>query len=163
MTHNRAMLLVLVLGVVWSVAVQPVDARHRQGTGSRPGLGVTGVGVSAVFVPAPGVATPTTLTKSVTTPMVTGNPGATAHHTTTPMVTGNPGAASSTVTTESVTAPPGVATSAVGVSGLPHGYYTSIPSNAVQVMHKGEMVYSASGVYWRPEYYMGSLVYVVVK
>jgi hypothetical protein len=65
------------------------------------------------------------------------------------------------VTTQSITAP-AVATAAPGVGGLPHGYYTTIPSTAVQVMHRGSMCYAVAGVYYRPEYYLGSLVYVVV-
>jgi hypothetical protein len=84
-------------------------------------------------------------------------------NTNTQMVVANPGASAQHVETQGVVAQPGVATNAPATHTLPSGYYTSIPADAVQVMHKGEMVYSVNGKYYRPEYYMGNIVYVVVK
>ena len=161
MTQNRPILFTLVASGVLLFAVQPAGARHRQSTGSKPGIGVSGIGVSAVFVPAPGVATPTVRTNTVTTPMATGGPGVTSRNVTSSGVTSNPGVAAPGVNTRQI-ATPQVPTAAPAIGGLPQGYYTSIPSDAVQVMHRGEMVYSANGVFYRPEYYLGSLVYVRV-
>jgi hypothetical protein len=143
------------------LAVRPADAKRQQYAGSRPGIGVSGVGVPAVFVPAPGVATPTVNTRSVSSPAVIGAPGVTARNVTSPAVTGNPGVPTSGVASRNV-AMPEVTTVAPATAALPQGYYTSIPPDAVQVMHRGEMVFSAKGVFYRPEYYMGSLVYVRV-
>ena len=161
MTSNRRILWRVVASGVFVFAVQSAHAKHWQSAGSRPGIGVSGIGVSAVFVPAPGVSTPTVNTRSVSTPGVTAAPGVTTRSATTPMITGNPGTAMPGVTSPHV-APPEVATVAPATAGLPQGYFTSIPSDAVQMMHRGEMVYYAKGVYYRPEYYMGSLVYVRV-
>jgi hypothetical protein len=153
----------LLVACVVAGLVNAVEARRWQSTGiSKPGLGVSGIGVSTVFVPAPGVSTPTVHASNVTTPMVTGTPGVTSRNVTTPMTTGLPGAAAPGVSTQAVVGSPGVATSAAPVNGLPRGYYTSIPGDAVQKLHRGEMCYYSGGIYYRAEFYMGSLVYVVV-
>lgn len=165
MTRNRSVWLGVALTSAVIVATQPVAAKRFQGGGTmvRPGLGVSGIGVPTPYIPAPGVATPTVNSNNVTTPMVTSNPGVPSRNTNTNAVIANPGATAQHVETQGVASQPGVATNAPAVSTLPHGYYTSIPPDAVQVMHKGEMVFSSRGAFYRPEYYMGNVVYVVVK
>ena len=159
---TRSILCVVVGSIVMFASMSSVEAR-RQPVGTRPGLGISGVGVPTPYIPAPGVATPTVNSSSVTTPMVTGNPGVSSTQTNTSQVIANPGATARHVETQGVSSQPGVATSAAPTHSLPSGYYTSIPADAVQVMHKGEMVYSVNGRYYRPEYYMGNIVYVLVK
>jgi len=162
MTRRSILFVLVTAGVVF--AAQTPEAKHTpQSTVSRPGLGVGGIGVSAVFVPAPGVTTPTVASKNITTPAVTSNPGVTSRNTTTQQVTSNPGVNVPGVAAKSVTAAPGVATRAPATSALPKGYFTSIPSTADQRMYKGELCYYVDGVYYRAEYYMGSLVYVKVS
>jgi hypothetical protein len=161
MTRTKPIVFTLVTAAVVLFAVESADAKHQQILVGKPGLGVSGIGVSTVFVPAPGVPTPSVRSSSVTTPMVVGNPGVTARDATTPMITGNPGVSAPMVAGQHV-ATPEVATVAPAVGGLPHGYYTTIPSSAVQVVHRGDTCYKVGNVYYRPEYYMGSLVYVVV-
>ena len=162
MTRNRQALWALVWSGAILFGVDAAQAKQPQSVGSKPGIGVSGIGVSAVFVPAPGVATPTVTTKNITTPMAIGNPGVTSRNTTTQQITGAPGVAVPGVQTKMNTAAPGVATRAAAVDSLPKGYYTAIPSTDDQRMYKGIMCYYVNGIYYRPEYYMGSLVYVIV-
>ena len=161
--HRSTLVVVLAVGLAWAGAGKPAEARHVQPVGTRPGIGVSGIGVPTVYIPAPGVATPTVPSTSVTTPMVTGNPGVASKNTSTQIAAANPGATARHVETQAVVAQPGVATHAAPVHTLPSGYYTSIPADALQVMYKGELVYSVNGKYYRPEYYMGNIVYVIVK
>jgi hypothetical protein len=159
----RPIVVMLVTAGVMLVAGQSADAKRWQSAGSKPGLGVSGVGVSTVFVPAPGVvATPGVRSPGITTPAVAGTPGVSSRNIGTSSIAGSPGVSAPSVATRGVETAPGVPTSAPGVEALPRGYYTTIPSTAVQTMHRGETCYFAAGVYYRPEYYLGSLVYVVV-
>jgi len=161
--HHQALFMLITGGVLLAAAVESVEAKHMQPVGTRPGIGVSGVGVPTPFIPAPGVSTPTVASTSVTTPMVTGNPGVASRNTNTNAVIADPGHTAQHVETQGVVSQPGVATQAPAVHSLPSGYYTSIPANAEQVMHKGELVYSVNGRFYRPEYYMGNIVYVAVK
>ena len=161
MTRSQRLLWTVTSGVML-LAAQTIDAKQQSSPRPRPGIGVSGIGVTSVFVPAPGVPTPTVRSSNVTTPMVTATPGVTSRNVTTPQIIGAPGMAAPGVNTQAVTAAPGVATRAPATTTLPRGSYTAIPSTAVEREFKGITCYYADGVYYRPEYYMGSLVYVVV-
>ena len=160
MIRKPAIVFALTASAVVFSAIQPARAQYPN-TGSKPGIGVSGVGVSAVFVPAPGVATPTVQSRSTAAPMVSPNVVA-SKNVATQHVLRDPGVVTSGVQTQMVTGAPGVAVAAPPIHGLPSGYYTTIPPTAVQKLYKGETCYYADGVYYRPEYYLGSVVYVRV-
>jgi hypothetical protein len=158
----RPLMVALVAGGVVLFAVQPAGAKHRQTTGGRPGLGVGGVGVSTAFVSVPVVAAPEVRAAGITTPAIAGTPGVNARSVEASPVSGTPGVSARSVATQGIDGTPGAATKAPGVAALPRGYYTTIPATAVQTIHHGETCYYAAGVYYRPEYYLGSLVYVAI-
>ncbi|MFZ3374147.1 MAG: hypothetical protein WA183_01160 [Chthoniobacterales bacterium] len=47
--------------------------------------------------------------------------------------------------------------------GLPAGYYGAIPGAYQPVVYGGYNCYYAGGVYYRPAFYQGSTVYIVVR
>jgi hypothetical protein len=47
--------------------------------------------------------------------------------------------------------------------GLPAGYYGAIPGAYRPVVYGGYNCYYAGGVYYRPAFYQGSTVYIVVR
>ena len=49
-----------------------------------------------------------------------------------------------------------------GAGALPHGYYATVPTGWTKVYYGGYWCACANGVYYRPVYYQGSVVYVVV-
>jgi len=57
---------------------------------------------------------------------------------------------------------PGVGVGAPGVGVLPHGYYAKVPIGWTKVYYGGYWCAYAGGVYYRPVYYQGTVVYVVV-
>lgn len=163
MARHSALYVLVAGGIVLAAAAESIEARHMQAVGTRPGIGVSGVGVPAPYVPAPGVSTSTVPSAGVMTPMATGNPGVESRHTKTNAVINDPGHPARHVETPAIESQPGVTAAAPAVPSLPSGYYTAIPGDAEQVMHKGELVYSVKGKFYRPEYYMGNIVYVAVK
>ncbi len=57
---------------------------------------------------------------------------------------------------------PGVGVGAPGAGALPHGYYTAVPTGWTKVYYGGYWCAFVNGVYYRPVYYQGCIVYVVV-
>lgn len=51
----------------------------------------------------------------------------------------------------------------VGRPALPAGYYYNVPYGYSTVYYRGYNCYYASGVYYRPVFYQGTTVYVVVN
>jgi hypothetical protein len=50
-----------------------------------------------------------------------------------------------------------------GVATLPHGYIATLPSGYRPVYVSGVRYYSFGGIYYRPQIYGGSTVYVAVR
>ena len=50
-----------------------------------------------------------------------------------------------------------------GAVGLPAGYYGAIPGAYRPVFYGGYNCYYAGGVYYRPAFYQGNTVYIVVR
>jgi hypothetical protein len=57
---------------------------------------------------------------------------------------------------------PGVGVGARGVGSLPHGYVYKVPADWTKAYYGGYWCACVNGVYYRPIYYQGVIVYVVV-
>ena len=57
---------------------------------------------------------------------------------------------------------PGVGVGTRGVGALPHGYVYKVPAGWTKVYYGGYWCACVNGVHYRPIYYQGAIVYVVV-
>ena len=143
--------------VASSQLVSASDAQVQTTSTYRPGVGVGSVGI-----PAPMVAAPSVTAKTVKSNIATSVPGASAPAITSNQNVSSPGMTAQNMSSRDMASQPGIASRAPANPTLPQGYYTSIPATTNIVEYKGFQCYYVGGKYYRAEYYMGSVVYVLV-
>jgi hypothetical protein len=121
-----------------------------------------GVGVGSVGIPAPMVSAPAVTAKTVKSNAAASTPGASAPTITSNQNVSSPGMTAQNMSSRDMASQPGIASRAPATPSLPQGYFTSIPATTNIVDYKGFQCYYVGGKYYRAEYYMGSLVYVLV-
>jgi hypothetical protein len=149
---------VLFLGVV---SEQPAFGAARRGGGGgggervqSPGIGAPGAGAGARgegIAPGAGAGAP-----GAGAPGVGVRPGAGAGA---PGVGVTPGVG---VGARGAGVAPGVGVGAPGVGALPHGYIYTVPVGWTWVQYEGCWCACVNGVYYRPMYYQGGTVYLVM-
>ena len=138
---------VLLLGVMSEKSALGAE-RRRAARVESPGVGAPGVGATA----RPGVGAPGAGVTAGAAGVGAGAPGA-------GVTAGAPGVGAGA---RGAGVAPGVGVGSPGAGVLPKGYLATIPAGWKTFYYGGYYCAYVSGVYYRPVYYQGVIVYVVV-